>query len=60
MAKSMKVPVLIIESIQETEVLLEGLRQVRSNGGSHKKVITNNLLEEITKINSIIKMTNNN
>ena len=60
MAKSMKVPVLVIESIQETEILLEGLNLVSSQGSSHKKFLTENLIEEVSKINSIIKMTNSN
>tara|TARA_R100000458_G_scaffold49567_2_gene49225 strand:+ start:1198 stop:1380 length:183 start_codon:yes stop_codon:yes gene_type:complete len=60
MAKSMKVPVLVIENIKETEILLEGLSKVPSEGGSHKKFLTENLMEEISKINSIIKMTNSN
>ena len=60
MAKSMKVPVLVIENIQETEILLEGLSLVPSQGGSRKKSITGNLIDEISKINSIIKMTNTN
>tara|TARA_R100001082_G_scaffold106772_1_gene79954 strand:- start:1311 stop:1493 length:183 start_codon:yes stop_codon:yes gene_type:complete len=60
MAKSMKVPVLVIESIQETEILLEGLKLVPSEGGSHKKFLTGNLIDEITKINSTLRMTNKN
>lgn len=60
MAKSMRVPVLVIESIQETEILLEGLKLVKSQGGSHKKFLVGNLIDEVSKINSIITMTNKN
>jgi len=60
MAKSMKVPVLVIESIQETEILLEGLNLVTAQGGSHKKFLIGNLLEEITRINSSMRMINKN
>tara|TARA_R100000742_G_C4268776_1_gene87181 strand:- start:1245 stop:1427 length:183 start_codon:yes stop_codon:yes gene_type:complete len=60
MAKSMKVPVLVIESIQETEILLEGLKLVTAQGGSHKKFLISNLLEEITRINSSMRMVNKN
>ena len=64
MAKSMKVPVLVIESIQETEILLEGLKLLQndliSESGSHKKFLTGNLIDEISKINKTIRMTNKN
>ena len=60
MAKSMKVPVLVFESIQETEILLEGLKHVTSKGGSHKKEVTGHLMYEIQKINSTMAMPNKN
>jgi len=60
MAKSMKVPVLVIESIQETEIILEGLKLVKAQGGSHKQFLIGNLLEEVTKINAGIRMVNKN
>ena len=56
----MRVPVLVIESIQETEILLEGLKLVKSQGGSHKKFLVGNLIDEVSKINSTIRMTNKN
>ena len=60
MAKSMRVPVLVIESIRETEILLEGLKLVTSKGGSRKKQVTGHLMYEIQKINSTMAMTNKN
>ena len=60
MAKSMRVPVLVFESIQETEILLEGLKLVTSKGGSRKKQVTGHLMYEIQKINSTMAMTNKN
>jgi hypothetical protein len=60
MAKSMRVPVLVFESMRETEILLEGLKLVTSKGGSHKKKVTGHLINEIQKINSTMAMTNKN
>ena len=62
MAKSMKVPVLVFEHIQETEILMEGLKYFTSRveKGSHKEELTKKLKEEIQKTNAVMAMVNIN
>ena len=60
MAKSMKVPVLIFEHIQEAEIILEGLKKVmeQTETRSFKSNRVETLLNEVTKIYEIIEKTN--
>tara|TARA_R100001082_G_scaffold110886_2_gene92245 strand:- start:1675 stop:1857 length:183 start_codon:yes stop_codon:yes gene_type:complete len=60
MAKSMKVPVLVFEKIEETEVLLEGLELVTTNANWRKRKIVEQLKEELQGANYSMAMTNNN
>ena len=60
MAKSMNVPVLVFEKIEETEVLLEGLELVTTNANWRKRKIVEQLKEELQGANYSMAMTNNN
>tara|TARA_Y100001938_G_C8007958_1_gene388390 strand:+ start:261 stop:443 length:183 start_codon:yes stop_codon:yes gene_type:complete len=60
MAKSMKVPVLVFEKIEETEVLLEGLELVTTDANWRKRKIVEQLKEELQGANYSMAMTNNN
>ena len=60
MAKSMKVPGLVFEKIEETEVLLEGLELVTTNANWRKRKIVEQLKEELQGANYSMAMTNNN
>lgn len=61
MAKSMKVPVLVFEHIQETEILMEGLKYVTSRveKGSHKEELTKTKRRN-SKTNAVMAMVNIN
>ena len=56
----MKVPVLVFEKIEETEVLLEGLELVTTNANWRKRKIVEQLKEELQGANYSMAMTNNN
>lgn len=60
MAKSMKVPVLIFEHIEEAKILLEGLKKVMDSveTQSFKANKVEDLINEVTKIYEIIEKTN--
>ena len=60
MAKSMKVPVLIFELIEEAKILLEGLKKVMDSveTQSFKANKVEDLINEVTKIYEIIEKTN--
>ena len=60
MAKSMKVPVLVFEKIEETEVLLEGLELVTTDANWRKRKIVEQLKEELQGANYSMAMMNNN
>ena len=57
MAKSMKVPVLIFEHIQEPLILLEGLDRTLNNSPFEEKRILI-IIKELRKIKKIIEKTN--
>lgn len=61
MAKSMKVPILVFEHIQEPLILLEGLDRVLKDtepaSTEEQRAIT--LVKELRKIQIIIEKTNN-
>ena len=60
MAKSMKVPVFIFEHIEESKILLEGLKKVMDSveTQSFKANKVEDLINEVTKIYEIIEKTN--
>ena len=62
MAKSMKVPVLIFEHIQEPSILLEGLQKIlkKTEPISLKEDRTLILIKELKKIIKIMKKSNIN
>ena len=60
MAKSMKVPVLIFEHVEEAKIILEGLKKVMDSveTQSFKANKVEDLINEVTKIYEIIEKTN--
>ena len=60
MAKSMKVPVLIFEHVEEAKIILEGLKKVMGSTEtqSFKSHKVEDLINEVTKIYEIIEKTN--
>jgi len=62
MAKAMKVPVLIFESKDESELIMNGLHLIKdsNNYSQSKRKKIGEILNEIYKINQIFITTNNN
>tara|TARA_R100000951_G_C2636531_1_gene179489 strand:- start:1429 stop:1626 length:198 start_codon:yes stop_codon:yes gene_type:complete len=65
MAKALKVQVLVFESVEEVEMVLNGLYRIKeadlvkyASTSSRKKL--ENLISEVSKINAIFEAQNNN
>jgi len=58
MAKSMKVPVLIFEHIEEAESIITGLESISRPKGLLKTKRLEDLIKEVSKIVQIMEKTN--